>query len=194
MLFVFPIQTWEGLETVDHHGQDLNSLPFYDWKGCMAERKNTTTVWSEEISDWIRFRPRWSGQTSSPEFLAPKAKKMHFITTNSLKRPVLPQKVLTPPELHDSELNFPHIYNQYVIRAEQRDELREFLLESECARSIIGPISSSGMFFRLRLRGRQRNIPNMRQTMWWRPIFLTDPGNAGLSGRSDPSFLPKPMI
>ena len=52
----------------------------------------------------------------------------------------LAPKVLTPPELHDSELNFPHIYNQYVIRAEQRDELREFLLESECATEVYYPV------------------------------------------------------
>ena len=52
----------------------------------------------------------------------------------------LAPKVLTPPELHDSELNFPHIYNQYVIRADQRDELREFLQESECATEVYYPV------------------------------------------------------
>ena len=56
------------------------------------------------------------------------------------EKAALAPKVLTPPELHDSELNFPHIYNQYVIRAEQRDKLREFLLESECATEVYYPV------------------------------------------------------
>ena len=49
-------------------------------------------------------------------------------------------RILTPPELHSSNLNFPHIYNQYVIRAEKRDELQQYLRESDCASEVYYPI------------------------------------------------------
>jgi dTDP-4-amino-4,6-dideoxygalactose transaminase len=52
----------------------------------------------------------------------------------------LAPRILTPPELHSSNLNFPHIYNQYVIRAEKRDELQQYLRESDCASEVYYPI------------------------------------------------------
>jgi len=52
----------------------------------------------------------------------------------------LAPRILTPPELHNSNLNFPHIYNQYVIRAEKRDELQQYLRESDCASEVYYPI------------------------------------------------------
>ncbi len=49
--------------------------------------------------------------------------------------------VQPPAELHPSTLRFTHIYNQYVIRAKQRDELREHLLKRDVACEIYYPLA-----------------------------------------------------
>ena len=48
--------------------------------------------------------------------------------------------VQTPKEQHPSSLLFPHIYNQYVIRAGRRDELMEFLKQRGVSSEIYYPV------------------------------------------------------
>ena len=42
--------------------------------------------------------------------------------------------------MHSKRLQNPHIYNQYVIRAEQRDQLQSFLAEKEISAEVYYPL------------------------------------------------------
>ncbi|MBT7810704.1 MAG: DegT/DnrJ/EryC1/StrS family aminotransferase [Deltaproteobacteria bacterium] len=45
-----------------------------------------------------------------------------------------------PQVMHSQRLENPHIYNQYVIRAEQRDQLQSFLAENEISTEVYYPL------------------------------------------------------
>ena len=45
-----------------------------------------------------------------------------------------------PQVMHSKRLQNPHIYNQYVIRAEQRDQLQSFLAENEISAEVYYPL------------------------------------------------------
>lgn len=49
-------------------------------------------------------------------------------------------KVLLPKAVYKSELRNYHIYNQYVIRVQKRDELKKFLTENEIGNEIYYPV------------------------------------------------------
>tara|TARA_B100001250_G_scaffold412018_1_gene442123 strand:- start:695 stop:1858 length:1164 start_codon:yes stop_codon:yes gene_type:complete len=49
-------------------------------------------------------------------------------------------KVLTPYNIHSKSLKNFHIFNQYVIRAENRDELQSYLTEQEVSTEVYYPI------------------------------------------------------
>ena len=53
----------------------------------------------------------------------------------------LDQWITPPREQHPPSLCNPHIYNQYVIRAERRDMLKEFLLEHEIFTEVYYPVA-----------------------------------------------------
>jgi len=52
---------------------------------------------------------------------------------------LLPKAIYKPDEVSESMRNY-HIFNQYVIRVEKRDELREFLTKNEIATEIYYPV------------------------------------------------------
>ena len=49
-------------------------------------------------------------------------------------------RISIPQVMHSKRLQNPHIYNQYVIRAEQRDQLQSFLAENEISAEIYYPL------------------------------------------------------
>ncbi len=49
-------------------------------------------------------------------------------------------RISIPQVMHSQRLENPHIYNQYVIRAEQRDKLQSFLAENEISTEVYYPL------------------------------------------------------
>ena len=49
-------------------------------------------------------------------------------------------RISIPQVMHSQRLENPHIYNQYVIRAEQRDQLQSFLAENEISTEVYYPL------------------------------------------------------
>ena len=49
-------------------------------------------------------------------------------------------RICIPQVMHPQRLKNPHIYNQYVIRAEQRDQLQSFLAENEISTEVYYPL------------------------------------------------------
>jgi len=49
-------------------------------------------------------------------------------------------RISIPQVMHSKRLQNPHIYNQYVIRAEQRDQLQSFLAENEISAEVYYPL------------------------------------------------------
>ena len=49
-------------------------------------------------------------------------------------------RICIPQVMHSQRLKNPHIYNQYVIRAEQRDKLQSFLAENEISTEVYYPL------------------------------------------------------
>ena len=49
-------------------------------------------------------------------------------------------RISIPQVMHSQRLKNPHIYNQYVIRAEQRDQLQSFLAENEISTEVYYPL------------------------------------------------------
>ncbi len=49
-------------------------------------------------------------------------------------------RISIPQVMHSQRLENPHIYNQYVIRAEQRDKLQSFLAENEISSEVYYPL------------------------------------------------------
>ena len=49
-------------------------------------------------------------------------------------------RICIPQVMHSQRLENPHIYNQYVIRAEQRDKLQSFLAENEISTEVYYPL------------------------------------------------------
>lgn len=49
-------------------------------------------------------------------------------------------RIYIPQVMHSQRLENPHIYNQYVIRAEQRDQLQSFLAENEISTEVYYPL------------------------------------------------------
>jgi dTDP-4-amino-4,6-dideoxygalactose transaminase len=49
-------------------------------------------------------------------------------------------RICIPQVMHSQRLKNPHIYNQYVIRAEQRDQLQSFLAENEISTEVYYPL------------------------------------------------------
>ena len=49
-------------------------------------------------------------------------------------------RISIPHVMHSQRLDNPHIYNQYVIRAEQRDQLQSFLAENEISTEVYYPL------------------------------------------------------
>ena len=49
-------------------------------------------------------------------------------------------RICIPQVMHSQRLENPHIYNQYVIRAEQRDQLQSFLAENEISTEVYYPL------------------------------------------------------
>ena len=68
-------------------------------------------------------------------------------------------KVRTPQIEHIQSLQNPHIYNQYVIRAERRDELQSFLTENEIAVAIYYPLTFHLQECFLHLGGKAGDFP-----------------------------------
>ena len=50
------------------------------------------------------------------------------------------RRISIPQVMHSQRLENPHIYNQYVIRAEQRDQLQSFLAENEISTEVYYPL------------------------------------------------------
>jgi len=67
--------------------------------------------------------------------------------------------VRTPQIEHIQSLQNPHIYNQYVIRAERRDELQSFLTENEIAVAIYYPLPFHLQECFLHLGGKAGDFP-----------------------------------
>ena len=68
-------------------------------------------------------------------------------------------KVRTPYVEHPQSLKNPHIYNQYVIRAERRDELQSFLSENEIASEVYYPLPFHLQECFLHLGGKAGDFP-----------------------------------
>ena len=68
-------------------------------------------------------------------------------------------KVRTPYVEHPQSLQNPHIYNQYVIRAERRDELQSFLSENEIASEVYYPLPFHLQECFLHLGGKAGDFP-----------------------------------
>ena len=68
-------------------------------------------------------------------------------------------KVRTPYVEHTQSLQNPHIYNQYVIRAERRDELQSFLSENEIASEVYYPLPFHLQECFLHLGGKAGDFP-----------------------------------
>ena len=68
-------------------------------------------------------------------------------------------KVRTPYVEHPQSLKNPHIYNQYVIRAERRDELQSCLSENEIASEVYYPLPFHLQECFLHLGGKAGDFP-----------------------------------
>ena len=71
----------------------------------------------------------------------------------------LEDKIRTPFVEHPQTLQNPHIYNQYVIRAERRDELQSFLAENEIASEVYYPLPFHLQECFLHLGGKEGDFP-----------------------------------
>ena len=68
-------------------------------------------------------------------------------------------KIRIPFVEHSQTLQNPHIYNQYVIRAERRDELQSFLAENEIASEVYYPLPFHLQECFLHLGGKEGDFP-----------------------------------
>ena len=68
-------------------------------------------------------------------------------------------KIRIPFVEHPQTLQNPHIYNQYVIRAERRDELQSFLAENEIASEVYYPLPFHLQECFLHLGGKEGDFP-----------------------------------
>ncbi len=68
-------------------------------------------------------------------------------------------KIRIPFVEHPQSLQNPHIYNQYVIRAERRDELQSFLAENEIASEVYYPLPFHLQECFLHLGGKEGDFP-----------------------------------
>jgi len=68
-------------------------------------------------------------------------------------------KIRIPFVEHSQTLQNPHIYNQYVIRAERRDELQSFLSENEIASEVYYPLPFHLQECFLHLGGKAGDFP-----------------------------------
>ncbi|MBC8258357.1 MAG: DegT/DnrJ/EryC1/StrS family aminotransferase [SAR324 cluster bacterium] len=68
-------------------------------------------------------------------------------------------KVRTPFVGHSDNLQNPHIYNQYVIKAERRDELQSFLAENDIASEVYYPLPFHLQECFLHLGGKTGDFP-----------------------------------
>jgi dTDP-4-amino-4,6-dideoxygalactose transaminase len=68
-------------------------------------------------------------------------------------------KVQLPFVGHSEDLQNPHIYNQYVIKAERRDELQAFLAENEIASEVYYPLPFHLQECFLHLGGKTGDFP-----------------------------------
>ena len=89
---------------------------------------------------WCWAKHKYWGQVKEAYSLARALHSTGLVLNQLFEKAGLAPRILTPPELHNSNLNFPHICNQYVIRAEKRDELQQYLRESDCASEVYYPI------------------------------------------------------
>ncbi len=71
----------------------------------------------------------------------------------------LEDKIRIPFVEHSQTLQNPHIYNQYVIRAERRDELQSFLAENEIASEVYYPLPFHLQECFLHLGGKEGDFP-----------------------------------
>ena len=68
-------------------------------------------------------------------------------------------KVKVPFVAHSENLQNPHIYNQYVIKAQRRDELKSFLAENEIASEVYYPLPFHLQECFLHLGGKPGDFP-----------------------------------
>jgi len=86
----------------------------------------------------------------------------------------LNEKIKTPPIMHSKAMKNPHIFNQYVIRTERRDELRSFLEAQGIASGVYYPIPFHLQECFLFLGGKKGDFPvseNAAQQVLALPVY-----------------------
>lgn len=91
------------------------------------------------LNSWSEKR-RKNAEKYTQLFIDAGLSEKEGVTEIDEKNKVLLPKPVYKPESDDPSLKNYHIYNQYVIRVEKRDELREFLAKNEIGSEIYYPI------------------------------------------------------